>query len=56
MSNNTSELEMTSCKSGYWNWRNIFVDLLAVMIVGANSLLIYIILKSAILRKQVETK
>ena len=37
----------------YWNGRNTFVNLLAAMIVIINSLLIYIILKSSILRKQV---
>ena len=37
----------------YWNGRNTFVNLLAAMIIIANSLLIYIILKSSILRKQV---
>ena len=37
----------------YWTGRNTFVNLLAAMIIITNSLLIYIILKSSILRKQV---
>lgn len=39
----------------YWNGRNTFVNLLAAMIIIANMLLIYIILKSSILRKQVRS-
>ena len=37
----------------YWTGRNTFVNLLAAMIIIINSLLIYIILKSSILRQQV---
>ena len=39
----------------YWNGRNTFVNLLAALIILINSLLIYIILKSSILRKQVNS-
>ena len=39
----------------YWNGRTIFVNLLAALIILMNFLLIFIILKSSILRKQVNS-
>ena len=43
----------TTEQLSYWNWRNTFVDILAVLIVFFNSVLIYVILNSQTLRKQV---
>ena len=39
----------------YWNGRTIFVNLLAALIILMNFLLIFIISKSSILRKQVNS-
>ena len=39
----------------YWDGRNTFVNLLAALIILMNFLLIFIILKSSILRKQVNS-
>ena len=51
--NNTTALGNDTSGETYWSSRNIFVDVLAVLIFFINLVLIYVLLQSPRCRKQV---